>query len=98
MFARVTTVQTQPGKIDEAYGLWKESLLPLYKQFPGFERAHIVANREANRAIVIAYWDAPASAQAASASGEIRAALGRFAPLFSGPPATDDFEVLDDEA
>ena len=98
MYARVTTVQIQPGKIDEAHALWKESLLPLYKRHQGFQGGHIVANRIASTAIVIAYWDAPDNAQAASGDSDIRATLRTFAPLFSGAPVTDDYEVLDDRA
>jgi len=97
MYARVTTVQTQVGKIDEAFALWNESLLPRYKQHRGFKGAHIVANRDANKAIVIAYWDAPTDAQAASDDADIRAALAAFPPLFSAPAVTEDYEVLDNE-
>lgn len=52
-FARFTIIQTKIDKIDEAAGLFKESVVPAFKTQKGFNAAYFISERETGKNICV---------------------------------------------
>ena len=95
MYARVVTVQYQPGKSDEGEQLYRQSILPEARQQPGFKGVIGLIDRSSGKAISITFWENEASAQASGASSSYgQAQLAKIAPLFAGAPGIETYEVV----
>jgi heme-degrading monooxygenase HmoA len=93
MFARVITVQTQPGKIDEAATLYRDSVIPAAKQQKGFSGAMLLTDAVTGKGISITLWETEADQKASEASGYVAQQLGKLAVVLAGPPARESFLV-----
>jgi heme-degrading monooxygenase HmoA len=94
MFARVTTVQIQPGTADDLTQYVNEMAVPAAKQAHGFAGIQILINPATNKAIAITFWDSEADMAAGEAnSGYYTQALAGGARFFAGPPTREAYEV-----
>lgn len=93
MFARVITVQAQPGKIDEAATLYRDSVIPAAKQQNGFNSAMLLTDPVTGKGISITLWETEADQKAGEASGYVAQQLGKMAPLLAGQPVRESFVV-----
>jgi hypothetical protein len=53
MHVRVTTIQLQPGKVDEAIRIYQESVIPAARQQAGFQSTTLLVDRAANKGAVL---------------------------------------------
>ena len=93
MFARVVTVQTRPGKLEEAAGLFRDSVIPAAKQQAGFGGALLLTDAATGKAVSITLWASEADQQASETSGYLREQVGKVAALLAGPPVAEGFAV-----
>lgn len=93
MYARVTTLQVQPGRIDEGIQLFRDSILPTAKQQQGFKEALQLVDRKNNKTLVITLWETEADLIAGETSGYYHEQLAKAAHLLAGPPAREAYEV-----
>ena len=94
MFARVTTVQVQADKVDEALGTLERSLLPAAEQQPGYKGYLLLTDRVAGRAIGITLWESAEAREAgASNAGSYQEQMGRLAQYFTGQPTVENYDV-----
>lgn len=93
MHARVTTVQAQPGKIEEAIGIARDSAVPAAKEQPGFKGLTLLSDFDTGKSIVITFWDSEADMQASETSGYYQEQLGKIASVIAGPPVRESYEV-----
>ena len=94
MYARVTTVTLQPGKVDDLTKRYQNNTLPQVKQMKGFKGAYVLADREANKAIVMVLWETEADMKATEASGFYnRAATSVRETGISSQTSMEHFEV-----
>ena len=63
MFARVTTVQGQPDRLDEGVRTFQEQTLPLIQGQPGFQGAYLLADRQQGKALAISLWESQEAMQ-----------------------------------
>lgn len=91
MFARVTTVDGDAGRIDEVITFVKETVQPLLKQLPGSLGLAMFVNRDRGRVVVTTAWTT-AEARAASDAHllPIRDAAGR---MLGGQARPEELEV-----
>lgn|GEM_PF-691994 len=94
MHVRVTTIQLQPGKVDEAIRIYQESVLPAAKQQAGFQSTTLLIDRAANKGMAITSWASEADLLASEASGYYQEQVAKFAPLFIAPPVREMYEVV----
>jgi heme-degrading monooxygenase HmoA len=90
MFARVTTFQIQPGKLDEVIRLF-ESLAPKSEQ--GFVSGLLLTDRAANKAITVTLWETLADLNASDTYRQQQLASSQVAALLAGAPVTEVCEV-----
>jgi heme-degrading monooxygenase HmoA len=57
VFARVTTYQGDPRKIDEGLNHARENILPRIQQIHGFEGVYYLVDRESGKALTITLWE-----------------------------------------
>ena len=65
MYVRISTIEGDAGKIDDAVVTINEKVLPVLKGTEGFTAANFLADRSSGKLIGIAFWDGE-SALAAS--------------------------------
>ena len=95
MNARVTFVQIVPGKLDEAVGLYRDSVLPAAKQQKGFRGLYLLTltDRNAGKGISITLWETEADMTAGENSGYYQQQLAKFKDVFSAPPVREAYDV-----
>ena len=93
MCAQISGVQIQSGKMDEAIGLFTESVLPLVRQQKGFEPFYLFVDRSTDRIIVTNLWETEADVAALLESGFYQEQVAKFASIFASPPERGVYEV-----
>jgi heme-degrading monooxygenase HmoA len=94
MFARVTTVQLQPGAADDLTRYINETVMPAAKQAHGFAGIQILLNPDTNKGIAITFWDSESGMAAGEASsGYYAQALAGGARFFAAAPTREAYEV-----
>ena len=82
MHVRVTTIQLQPGKVDQAVRIYQESVVPARKTTGRVsERQTLLIDRAANKGVAITYWASEADLMASEASGYYQEQVAKFAPI-----------------
>jgi heme-degrading monooxygenase HmoA len=57
MYARVTTIEGAPGKIDDAERHMQEQTLPQLQQMEGFKGFLALGDRQSGKVIGVAFWE-----------------------------------------
>jgi heme-degrading monooxygenase HmoA len=97
MYARVTTIQGAPGKMDDAKGHIQEQTLPQLQKMEGFKGFVALGDRQSGKVLGVAFWESEealrATEQAVSSvrSGAAGAADGTVAGV-------EEYEVFVNEA
>jgi heme-degrading monooxygenase HmoA len=97
MYARVTTIQGAPAKMDEAKGHIQEQTLPQLQKMDGFKGFLALGDRNSGKVLGVAFWESEealrATDQAVSSvrSGAAEAADGIVAGV-------EEYEVFVNEA
>ena len=93
MYARVTIVQIQPGKIDEAIRIYRDSVVPAAKQQKGYKGIYLLTDRNTGKGISVALWQTEADMTAGESSGYFQQQLAKFKDIFGAPPVRERYEV-----
>ncbi len=88
MYARVTTAQVQPGKMDEAISIMRDSTYPASRNQQGFKSAILLTNSQKGKALSITLWETEAGA-----TEQIVAPNPSRAGLLYGSSVREIFEV-----
>ena len=72
MFARVTTMQGPPQRIDETARGLEERAVPFVRQLSGFKGAYWLANRQSGKVLAVALWESEEAMRASEAQIEPR--------------------------
>jgi heme-degrading monooxygenase HmoA len=93
MYTRVTTIQFQPGKIDEGNRIVKESVVPPMKKVNGFKGQLFFIERNTGKAVSVNLWETEADLTAFEASPLYKELMGKIAGIIAAPPTTERYEV-----
>jgi heme-degrading monooxygenase HmoA len=93
MHARVTIVTVQPGKLDEAIKVSRDSIMPAAKKQKGFKEYLLLTDRNTGKGMTITLWNTEADMTAGESSGFYREQVAKAAPFFAGPPTLEHYEV-----
>src|ERR671915_303719 len=66
MQARISTIEGDAGKIDDAVKIINERILPALKGLEGFTAANFLADRSAGRLVAVAFYQNEAAIQASA--------------------------------
>ena len=93
MFARLTTIQIQISRIDEASKLFEESVLPVFKSQKGHQGDYFLADRKTGKCICISLWDSEEEVVANEQSRSYQEQLVKFMEYFTSSPIREGYEV-----
>ena len=93
MYAQVSRIQIQKGKIEEAIIIFESSVLPLVRQQKGFKKFFLLVDRIANQVIVTNLWENEADITGLLESGFYQEQVAKFAAIFDGGPERNVYEV-----
>lgn len=93
MFARVTTIEGSPERIDESIRLFKETVVPGASKIKGFKGSYFLVDRKTGKQMGVALWDTEADLNASvKAADQLRAGVSEAAAA-TNPPAVEIYEV-----
>ena len=94
MHARVNTMQYQPGKVDEVFQIFRESILPETRRQAGFQGVTVLLDRGTDKAVVISLWQTEADAKASGAgSSYMQTQSAKASAFFAAAPIIEIYEV-----
>ena len=93
MYARVITAQVQPGKIDEAVSIYRNTVVPAVRRQKGFKGISLLIDRNTGEHLRIVIWGTEAETTADEATGLLHEQIGKMASTFAGSPITEYCEV-----
>ncbi len=93
MFARLTIVQMQVDKVDEASKLYEESVVPAAKSQQGYQGAYLLVDRKTGEGVSITFWNSEEDASANEQSGYYQEQVGKFKDIFTATPVREGYEV-----
>ena len=94
MHSRVTTMQYQPGKVGEAFQIFRESILSETRRQAGFQKVTVLLDHATDKAVVISLWHTEADARASGESSNyMQTQMAKAASLFAAAPIVEIYEV-----
>jgi hypothetical protein len=76
MHVRISTIEGDAGKIDDAVAMINEEVLPVLKGIGGFTAANFLADRSSGKLIGLTFWDSESALDASvEAVNPIRTAV-----------------------
>jgi heme-degrading monooxygenase HmoA len=97
MYARVTTIQGSPGKMDDAKGHVQEQTLPQLQEMEGFKGFVALGDRNSGKVLGVAFWESEEALRATEgAVSDVRSGAAEAADgIVAG---VEEYEVLVNEA
>ena len=96
MYSQVLRVNIQPGKMDEAIAIFKDSIAPATHGWSGLQIGRMLVDRAGNKIMAISFWDSQADEASLTSSSSYQEQVGKLAALFAGPPEVDVYEDAED--
>ena len=93
MYARATTVQIQPGKVDKAIGIYRDSVVPAAKKQKGFKGTWMLTDRKTGKGISVTLWETKADMTAGESSGFYQQQVAKFKDVLGARPVREQYEV-----
>jgi len=93
MHARIVIIQTIPGKIDEAIGIYRDSVVPAAKKQKGWKGNYLLTDRKTGKGISIGLWETEADMTAGETSGYYQKQIAKFKDILGAPPVREAYEV-----
>jgi heme-degrading monooxygenase HmoA len=93
MHARLMTGTTLPGKLDEAIGIYQDSILPAAKEQKGLKGIYLLTDPATNKFVSVTLWETEADMLAGEASGYLNEQIAKAGPTLAMPPVREAYEV-----
>ena len=93
MYARVSTAEVQPGRLDEMVSISRDSVLPAARQQQGFEGGLWLTDPDTNKAMIVTLWETKEAMEAAEQCGYYREQVGKFGGMPAGDVVREVYEV-----
>jgi quinol monooxygenase YgiN len=92
MVARVTTLQLQPGRLDEFLLFFQDTIAPAAAAQPGFGGITLMTDPQLGKIVAFGLWDSEADLLASERS-YYQAKLAEVGVLLAAPPLREVYEV-----
>jgi len=92
MYSQVLRVKIQPGKMDEAIAIFKDSVAPAIHGWNGLQIGRMLVDRAGNKIMAVSFWDSEADETSLQSSGAYKKQVAKLAALFAGPPEVEVYK------
>lgn len=93
MFARTVLFAAKKNAIDEAIGVYTNSVIPAASEQKGFRGAVLLSDRANARATSITFWESEADLLQSEKSGYFKKQIDTIRPLLVDEPVRNVYEV-----
>ena len=93
MYARLVTIQVQPGKIDEAIRYLSRFHRGGRQAAEGVKSALLLTDQATGKGTSVTLWETEADLTASETSGYFQQQIVKFGGILSGPPTREHFVV-----
>ena len=93
MHARVTTLELDPDRLDEAVAQLEEEHMPTFRSIDGFRGYTLMLDRKSGRVVATSYWATQDHLQASEGAMQPHSERMAETGNASGDPETERFEV-----
>ncbi len=94
MYARITTTEHSPYRIDEAIQIAKERVVPAAKQQKGYKGYYMLVDRSTGTCLTITLWESEADQEISGENSPYyQEAISHLVPLLSDEPNVTAYEV-----
>jgi len=95
MYARVTTTQFSPYRLDEAISIIRDHTVPAAQKQTGFKGYLLLIDRSTGKGITITLWEGEEDRQITGPeSNYYRDEIGKVVPLLTDAPLVEDLEIV----
>jgi len=95
MYARVTTTQFSPYRLDEAISIIRDHTVPAAQKQSGFKGYLLLVDRGTGKGITITLWEEEDDRQVTGPNSDYyRAEIGKVVPLLTDAPTVEDLEIV----
>jgi hypothetical protein len=95
MYARVTTIQISPYRVEEAVGVLREQVVPVIQRQNGFKGYLMFVDRSTGKSVNITLWEDEADRQVSGPDSDYyRDAIGKVVPFLTDSPLVEDLEMV----
>ena len=94
MYARASTLPLQPGKTEEAFRIFSDSVIPAAKKQQGFKGALWLKEANTDKATEITLWETEANLKASETNGYYQEQIAKFAPVLAGTTTREVYEAV----
>ncbi len=94
MHARITTLQLDPGKIDDAVAGLEQNDIPMFKQLDGFKGFSLMVDRSSGKVIGLSYWESEEAMKASEEAVKDARAKAAETGGASSEPQVERYEVV----
>ena len=96
MYARVITFQYQPGKVEEALHILRETVIPELQQLPGFKGATNLVDYSHDKVVGMTLWGSKDDLQGSGMS-KLQARFAKISTHLAAMPTVEVYEVSDEQ-
>lgn len=93
MYARVVTMQIQPGKAEETIHIFRDSVIPIARQQQGFKGALLLTDSTTGKDIGLTLWETETDTRATETNGYYQEQIAKYAQLWVAPPTREGYQV-----
>jgi heme-degrading monooxygenase HmoA len=95
MIARATMAEIDAVRkgVDQAIGLFRESVLPALREQDGFEGVYVLLSPK-GQALVLTFWDSEEAADTGVRGGFYAEQVAKFVTVYRAPPGRETYEVV----
>jgi len=93
MYARLTTLNVKPERIDEAIKIYRTSVVPAAKAQQGFVAAYLLTDRTAGQGMSMTIWKTEEDALANEHNLYYQEQLVKFLEFLQSPPIREGYEI-----
>ena len=93
MFARISTIQGKPERVEDGIRNYREQVMPWAKKMAGFKGAYFMVDRKNGKVVSITLWDTEKNLQASAAAADRLRAQASQTAAASKPPVVENYEV-----
>lgn len=93
MFARITSMNIKPERIEDAIAVYKKSVVPAAKSQKGFAAAYLLADRETGKMLSITFWKSEQDALENERNRYYQEQIVKFLDMLQSGPIREGYEV-----